>query len=202
MLKSRKKFDANFGFPPTADLIFPDPTILLGMSLESIEIGSIDSISVSNMSGPGFSVNGTSKGMEIRFVKGKYAGLSGWIDKSKKTKKGSFFRHVIVQLEHDDDDDGHISVEELATRVKLSSFRKKWAAQPTSFVEAIYMQHPDIERAMIELAEMFAQTSMADTDEVLLVFESELEIAKKYQIKQGSKARYRFVDFERTSAQI
>jgi hypothetical protein len=38
------------------------------------------------------------KGKEIRFVRGKYEGLTGWIDKTKKKKKNGFFRSVIVDF--------------------------------------------------------------------------------------------------------
>jgi hypothetical protein len=129
-----------------------------------------------------------SKGDAIRFVKGKYAGLAGWIDKNKKKKKNSFYRDVIVML---DDDSG----EEKNTRVKISSYRKKAFADPRTFAEACVIQHPDIERTMIELAVMFAQCGIYQNDETLLLFDAELTLAWKLQQKLGSKARYRQVKF-------
>lgn len=160
------------------------------------------------MSGRTGSTGDTNKGQPIRFVKGKYVGLTGWIDKSKKKKKDSFFRNVIVHLEPDDDDDddegNHRSLgEELSTRVKLSSYRKLWpAAAPRSFAEAAIMQHPDIERAMIELAEMFAQCCIQQTDPALNLLCVEIDLARKNLIKQGRKGRYRAVNFQQQSQAI
>jgi hypothetical protein len=134
-----------------------------------------------------------SKGEEIRFVKGKYAGLSGWIDRSKKKKKNSCFRSVIVGLDNEDDD----FEEEKATRVKISSFRKQVSGDPRTFEEAAVMQHKDIEKAMIDLATMFAQCAVQDTNEVLRLFNTELALALEFQKKLGSKARYRGVAFSR-----
>lgn len=132
------------------------------------------------------------KGSEIRFVKGTYAGMHGWIDKDKKKKKGSAYRNVIVdyKAKDGDDEDGIYQ-----TRVKESSYRKLWT-QPKTFEEAALQQHPDIEKAMITLAEMFAQCgSDLSNDGVLQLFHEELTRAKAHIKGLGSKARYRYVLF-------
>jgi hypothetical protein len=128
------------------------------------------------------------KGTAIRFVKGKYAGLEGWIDKRKKKKKKSFYRNVVVQLEDEDGD-----AEEKETYVKISSYRKQFSGSARTFEEAAVMQHSDIERAMIDLAEMFAQCAVRDNQEALRLFNDELNLAREFQQKLGNKARFRSV---------
>lgn len=136
------------------------------------------------------------KGKAIRFVKGKYEGLNGWIDNSKKTKKKSFFQSVIVELDPDDEDDDEDRMELLkATKVKLSSFRDQFSSEASSFEEAILMQHRDIEKAMIELAELFAKCGNVNNNQVFRLLNDELDIAKKLQQKLGSKAKYRLTTY-------
>jgi hypothetical protein len=125
------------------------------------------------------------KGDAIRFVKGKYAGLEGWIDKGKKKQKKSFFQNVIVRLED----------EEKATYVKISSYRRQFSGAARTYEEAAMMQHSDIERAMIDLAEMFAQCAVRNNTEALRLFNDELNSAREFQQKLGNKARYRSVTF-------
>ncbi|KAL3903644.1 MAG: hypothetical protein SGARI_005282, partial [Bacillariaceae sp.] len=86
------------------------------------------------------------KGRSIRFVKGKYAGYEGWEDKSKRKKKGSRYRPVIIKLEE----------KEKKTSVLKTSFRSLFHI-PSTLEEAALQQHPDLELAMINLAGMFAQ---------------------------------------------
>jgi hypothetical protein len=126
------------------------------------------------------------KGHHIRFVKGTYAGRNGWIDSSRKKGKSNY-RHVIVAADPEDQDS-----QEKCTRVKITSFCDPHPI-PSSFEEAALQQHPDIEVAMIKLAEMFTQCSISDYNGVMRLFANELDKAKKIQRKQGNKARYREV---------
>lgn len=129
------------------------------------------------------------KGEAIRFVKGKYVGLNGWMDGSKKMKKNSVYQHVIVVLDED-------HKEQKATRVKKNSFRKEFSSPPRNYVEAAMMQHPDIEKDMIDLAEKFAQLYMRDNVDFLRIIDHELSHARAFQSRLGSKARYRHVVFD------
>jgi hypothetical protein len=137
------------------------------------------------------------KGKAIRFVKGKYEGLNGWIDKSKRSKKKGY-QHVIVELDADPDDENLMGEPELkATYVKITSLRKQFSSEPRTFEEAALRQHKDIEKAMIDLADMFAKLGgNVNNNEVMRLFTAELNTAQELQHKLGSKARYRYVNFK------
>ena len=124
------------------------------------------------------------KGDELRFVKGTYAGYSGWKNLAIKPKKGNQKRAVIV------DKDG----EEIATLVNKSSIRKPHDP-PRTFEEALLQQHKDVETTMVKLAEMFAKCGISNNKNVLTIFSQELTKARENQIKLGSSARWRHVDF-------
>lgn len=126
------------------------------------------------------------KGKTIRFVKGVYAGCTGWLNKSRKKKKGSPFRSVIVHVEDDEDDLGF----DKYTRVKDNSYRPSHKA-PASFEEAALQQHPDLELTMIRFAEMLAECGITDPGQIGHLFAIEFARAVKYQHSLKSKARYR-----------
>ena len=124
-------------------------------------------------------------------MKGKYAGLEGWIDMSHKKKPKSCYVYVIVCL----DEEGNEGRREKATRVKANSIRTPFKAAKT-FEQAALMQHEDMEKTMIDLAYMFAQIGVTDNRETLRLFDMELSRAREFQHKLGSKARYRNVLFK------
>jgi hypothetical protein len=124
------------------------------------------------------------KGDPIRFIKGTYAGLTGWTNKAKKKAKGSSMIPVIVQLE------GGLK----ATKVKVSSFRKRFIL-PTCKEEAAVQQNPDLELAMINLATMWAQMGVTDISNIVKLLSTEIHEAQKQQKKLKGKARYRFVEY-------
>ncbi len=125
------------------------------------------------------------KGQEIRFVKGTYAGKIGWINKAQKKTKGDVKRHVIVLK-----DNG----EEKATQTNKFSFRKPHVA-PKTYEEAAIQQHFDMEKQMIKLAAMFAECAIVDSKGATKIFDKEVRRAIKELNSQGSKARYRNVEF-------
>ena len=126
------------------------------------------------------------KGKEIRFIKGKYQGCVGWLNSAVKKKKKAVYRHVIIKGEKEEDK---------LTKVKESSYRKPFAA-PQSYEEACLQQHSDIELAMVQLAEMFAECKVHTNNvNIASLFEAELKRAVDYQVKLGNRARYRAVDF-------
>lgn len=127
------------------------------------------------------------KGEEIRFVKGKYMGEKGWINTEKtcKTKVGKKEQvYVIVDLERG----------EKSTRVNKSSIRDKFSA-PMSHEEAAMQQHKELELAMIQLAELWAECGITNVDNALALLSVEIGRAVDEHNKL-SKAPYRQVEFE------
>ena len=125
-------------------------------------------------------------------MKGKYAGLKGWIDTSHKKKPKNCYVYVIVCL----DEEGNEGRREKATRVKANSIRTPFPKAAKTFEQAALMQHEDMEKIMIDLAYMFAQTGLADNRETLRLFDMELSCARDFQHKLGSKAQFRSVLFQ------
>jgi hypothetical protein len=86
-----------------------------------------------------------------------------------------------------------LSFVEIRTRVKESSMRNRWPKEPRTYEEAVFIQHPDIETAMVALAEMLAECALESNDEIVRVFGVELDRAQVFHTKLGHKARYRSV---------
>ena len=128
----------------------------------------------------------------MRFIRGTYAGRKGWInDAAPKRKFIHQMWNAIVDV--GDDEEGL----EKITRVKTSSVRRAFLAEPRTLEEAVIQQHPDIELAMIRLAEMMAQTGIAANNETLRLFDIELTQAREFQRGLKNKATCRFAEFER-----
>ena len=130
-------------------------------------------------------MNTDNRGEEIRFVRGKYVGCTGWHDISRKKSEKSKFFPVIVTMEDDT---------EKQTRVRGSSIRVPHKA-PLTHKEAAMQQYPDIELAMINLADMFIQCNIESPEETLRMFNNELLASRNRQDALKGKARYRGVYF-------
>ena len=126
------------------------------------------------------------KGESVQLVKGKYAGLEGWIDTSHKKKPKSCFVYVIVCL----DKEGDEGRREKATWVKAYLICTPFPKVAKIFEQAALMQHKDMEKAMIDLAYMFAQIGLVDNMETVRLFDIKLSCARVFQHKLGSKAWY------------
>ena len=126
------------------------------------------------------------KGMAICFVKGKYAGRTGWLDTSKKKLKG--WANVIVAADDDEEE------EEVEARIAGNAYRPEWQGEPATYEEAALRQHEDLEQTMIKLAEMWVSTG-SSSEGVCAVFRRELDIAHAYLLSLGSRGRYRNVEF-------
>lgn len=122
------------------------------------------------------------KGKEIRFVRGTYAGRTGWVNDAKKTRGKSC--PVIVKLDD----------EEKETTVWRRSYRKPFS-KPANREEAAIQQHPDIELAMIKLFQMFAECDLRSNQNVIHLLNKEFTDAKKHQRDLNGKARYRRVEY-------
>lgn len=132
------------------------------------------------------------KGDPIRFVKGTYAGLTGWKNKGKSRKRGSQLIPVIVLLVESSET---YTMENLkATKVKRSSYRKRFT-EPANKEEAAIQQHPDLEAAMINCAAKWAEVATVDNPSIVKLFLAELVEAQKYQLQLKGKSRYRYVEY-------
>jgi hypothetical protein len=94
------------------------------------------------------------KGIDIRFITGEYVGFSGWTDANNG--QTALMHYVIVDTEDGD----------IPTRVSKHSFVEY--KEPTSYVEAMLDQHPDIHQDMKALCRKLAMCTLYDTDEVEL----------------------------------
>ena len=129
------------------------------------------------------------KGDKIYFCGGKYFGLRGWINNSKDSTE--FYMYVLVDL-----GEGEIK----ATRVLKENIgvgRSK-KGSPDTFQEAIFEQHPDIEKVMKLLARELARCdlSVIDAQETTEVFGGMLLNAVFKQSLLGNKACFRKVVFD------
>ena len=90
-----------------------------------------------------------SKGDEIRFIAGKYAGKNGWINIARYGDEVN--SPVIVDLGPRGD---------RATVVKRSSFRQLPNGPPTSYVDAVMAQCPDVETSVVATCRKLAKCNM------------------------------------------
>jgi hypothetical protein len=109
------------------------------------------------------------KGDEIRFIRGTYKDLDGWLDTANKSKRKSKTIWVVV-----DDEDYQ---EEIHTKVWRSSIRARQIA-PKTWAEAAVQQHPEIEDAVIEVARLFASCLIADEKSVIELIGNEIRQAQ------------------------
>jgi hypothetical protein len=87
----------------------------------------------------------SARGNEIRFVKGKYTGYYGWVNKDEIETLHSV--PVIVQDYKKPEGTTH----DKETKVRKTSVRSRQLASPRCFEEAVFQQHPDIEDQMEKL---------------------------------------------------
>ena len=125
----------------------------------------------------------------IRFLGGRYAGKTGWLRHSKRSR-GQLYYYVFVDL-------GDSTVKK--TYVQIDSFEAAEMQMPSSYAEALLQQHVDIEVAMNKLVNQLATCSIQvgiSGVKLCHIFEKKLNNAMIKQDKKGSKARYRCVEFE------
>lgn len=125
------------------------------------------------------------KGEKIRFVKGNYKGLAGWVDKSKK--KGTPRKKPVIV--HNKDGSEH------QTKVERASYRAVWGT-PKSYGEAAIQQNPDMEQHMIRFCELYVACGCRTEEAAIHLLTKELQFAFSIQQKLGHKAECRRVEFE------
>lgn len=124
------------------------------------------------------------KGDAIRFIRGTYKKLGGWIDKSKK--KGSVKKSPVIV--HNEDGTEH------QTKIERASYRSAHRT-PKSYGEAAIQQHPDMELYMVKFCELYVACGCTDSEAAVDLMKRELTFAFEIMRKSGHKAIRRHVDF-------
>ena len=127
------------------------------------------------------------KGDDIRFSKGSYAGMRGWLDASKPDHPPKMY-NVIIQIS---------PVEDKVTRVMKTSVRFLVNDTiPVSMEEAVLKQHRDVDVAMDRLAALLAQCMVRPaSNEIHRIFENKIDEAWSSQTMKGEKATWRVTEF-------
>lgn len=118
------------------------------------------------------------KGKTVSFVKGVHADCAGWLNKSRKTKKGNPFGSMIVHVEEANEGSNN------CIRVK-DNFCHPSHKDPVSHEEAALQQHPDME---LHLAEMFAECGVTEATAIGRLFTIKFVMAVKCQHSLNGKA--------------
>ena len=126
------------------------------------------------------------KGLEIRFIAGKYAGLSGWVNDAQTSDEK--ITAVIVHQGRKG---------EKCTFVHTHSFRYKSIAEAKTKAEAALQQHPNIEKSIVTATRQVASCYITEKNVAGFrnVLVEELDKAREYQEAKGSRARYGKVDW-------
>ena len=126
------------------------------------------------------------KGDPLRFIAGKYAGKSGWVNLAETADDEIL--PVIVNCGRKG---------EKVTFVYQSSARLITNVVPASYAEAVIKHCPDIEKALVELSRKLAKCDIKrDSSGFHTVILAKLNEAIIWQESKGSKAMYRKIDFE------
>jgi len=126
------------------------------------------------------------KGATVRFVAGKYAGKSGWVDDNRENGEDTV--PVIVNLGRKG---------EKKTYVYTSSIKLGHTNRPTCYAEAVIQQCPDVERKLVDTCRAFAKCDIGrDPSGVQNIIAKEMNNAVAWQEGKGSKAIWRRVQFE------
>jgi hypothetical protein len=123
------------------------------------------------------------KGTECLLVGGTYQGCIGWLDKDKAATACQCY--VIIMKS------GTLKL----ARVNKESVGNRHVA-PTSFVEAAFQQHKDLDECMGKLVKKLAQCRIDGSPEATAFFRKKLDAAYGRQMILGSKAVWKDVDYE------
>ena len=125
------------------------------------------------------------KGDEIRFIAGKYAGKSGWINTQEPADET--ITPVIINLGRKG---GKL------TFVYTSSIKLISKAVPTSYSEAVTQQCPDIEKKLVTVTRQLAKCDLSrDPEGFQAVVGQKLDEAHLWQESRGSKAMYHKINY-------
>jgi hypothetical protein len=137
------------------------------------------------------------KGEELRFIKGKYDGLKGWVS----ADLGYTEKEVYVIVEKTAS-----RTFEILTRVPQKSIERAvlYNKEPKSYGEAMLQQHKDIETMMNKIVEKMVECHIdsESCQEIQSILKGKI---RKAQIKQqalGSKALWRKVVYNPEAGEI
>jgi hypothetical protein len=132
----------------------------------------------------------SNRGEEIRFVRGKYMGYTGWLNKDGNESAKS----VAVIVNGYKEKNGATSNK--TTTVRKESVRPKDQTAPRSRAEAIMQQHPDIEQTMEKLARQLAKCELNPrSTSIQQMFATALQDATARQIAMGNTATWKRVRY-------
>jgi hypothetical protein len=124
------------------------------------------------------------KGTECLFVGGTYRGCVGWIDKLKAATARQYY---VIALQA-----GSLKL----VRVNKESVDNRHGP-PTSYVEAAFQQHKDLDECMAKLVKKLAQCRIHGCPETTAFFRKKLDKAYGHQMTLGSKALWKDVEYEK-----
>ena len=123
------------------------------------------------------------RGAEITFVKGKYAGEYGWINKAMPDTPASC--HVIINGGQDSSDDWAYTA-----LVRKTSLLPKNNA-PTNVAEFVVQEDPKVAQTLTAFAQALAEAGLTTADDqLLLIVKTYVDLACSIQKGKGRKAKY------------
>ena len=133
----------------------------------------------------------SNRGEEIRFVRGKYIGYTGW-----KNLDGDETAVSIAVIVHEYKDKKNGSTSNKTATVRKESVKSKVQPAPKSRAEAIMQQHPEIEQAMEKLARQLAKCELRPRSTAIQnIFATKLQDATARQIAMGNRATWKRVQY-------
>jgi hypothetical protein len=139
----------------------------------------------------------SNRGEEIRFVRGKYIGYTGWINLDGDESDVSI---AVIVSGYKDKKKGGSRFDKKKT-VRKESVRSKLEPAPRSRAEAILQQHPEIEQTMEKLARQLAKCELSPSSaSILQIFAMKLQDATARQIAMGNRAIWKKVRYKSKDA--
>jgi hypothetical protein len=134
----------------------------------------------------------SNRGEEVRFVRGKYIGYTGWINRDGDETAVSI---AVIVNGYKDKKTGVTTNK--ATTVRTESVRVKAQPAPNSRAEAIMQQHPEIEQTMEKLARQLAKCDLSPlSTSILQIFATKLQEESARQIAMGNRATWKRVQYD------
>ena len=130
------------------------------------------------------------RGKEIKFVRGQYAGLTGWVDNQAEESA-----NLIAVIVHKWTNKKGKKVDK-ATRVKRTIVRDREEPQALIYSMALLQQHPKIEMAMDSLCKKLAMCGLeTDDNAIMIIFKKKLQEKVDEQSEKGGNAVWYHVEY-------
>ena len=128
------------------------------------------------------------KGDEVRFIAGKHAGKSGWVNTEETADES--ITPVIVNLGRK----GEKTTFVYTSSIRLVSLQRP----PNSYAEAVIQQCPDIEKNLVTVTRQLAKCDIdRDPEGFQGIMNEKLDEARDWQLGKGSKAMYRKIKYKK-----